>query len=399
MDYEVIRQTLFLYCFYHAFYHLLARGTSHIIIMNDYEKKRLENIARNRALIKDLGIKQLADRTPPKTHETRRTRGRPSGSIITTTTSLIARPKRKRNHEEESDSTPDPTHRRSSARLATVDRPDYSRRAQKIIAGEGVRRLRDSASASASISRTASPTATAANTNSPTSQPPPPPPAPYTLLDAETLRAGWSSWTPAASPPTWRDALTGEFAFLDRPDFTPNKSPSEILREGAFGGTYFRALRSRKLGEMVIADDWRELPTSWFSGVDVARFATAEAYDAEVNKYKVACGQSIEEWERHGWINHDFDVRGWFQWYCRFWLGRRCADDERQVGRWRKCCGPTGRWRRALLKRYRDAGVREVFDDGEEEDGVMVSPVVHQTCHHWGFEVRQSILDEYWRTG
>jgi len=150
---------------------------------------------------------------------------------------------------------------------------------------------------------------------------------------------------------------------------------------------------------MVIADDWRELPEQWLTGLDVERFATSEAYDADVNKFKVACGQSIEEWERSGWINHEFDVRGWFQWYCRFWMGRRCEDDNRQVSRWRKCVGPTGRWRRTLLKRYKERGVREVFDDGEEEEGKEVSPVVHQTCHHWAFEVRQSILDEYWRTG
>ena len=79
-------------------------------------------------------------------------------------------------------------------------------------------------------------------------------------------------------------------------------------------------------------------------------------------------------------------------------MGRRCEDDERQVGRWRKCVGETGRWRRMLLKKYEAARVREVWDDGEEE-GKEVSPVVHQTCHHWAFEVRQGVLDEYWRSG
>ena len=33
---------------------------------------------------------------------------------------------------------------------------------------------------------------------------------------------------------------------------------------------------------------------------------------------------------------------GWFQWYCRFFQGRRSEDDERQIQRWLKICGPTG---------------------------------------------------------
>ena len=49
-----------------------------------------------------------------------------------------------------------------------------------------------------------------------------------------------------------------------------------------------------------------------------------------------------------------------------------------------------------LLKKYVAAGVREVFDDGEEEEAREVSPVMHQTCHHWAFEVRQEVLDEHW---
>lgn len=52
-----------------------------------------------------------------------------------------------------------------------------------------------------------------------------------------------------------------------------------------------------------------------------------------------------------------------------------------------------------LLKKYVQQGVRTVFDDGEEEDAVEVSPVMHQTCHHWAFEVRQQHLDSFWEEG
>ncbi len=198
--------------------------------------------------------------------------------------------------------------------------------------------------------------------------------------DIDSIRAGWTTWTVTAPPPTRDEEST--FHFQDEPNFTPNKSPEEMMREGCFGGSYWRQLYSRRLGT-TIADDYKELPTSWTLGLDVEKFLTSSEYDPEVNKYKVSSGQTIEEWEAAGWINHTHDVRGWFQWYCRFFMGRRCDDDGRQISRWRKCVGKTGRWRRMLLKKYVSMGIREVFDDGEEEEGNDVSPVMHQTCHHW----------------
>ncbi|PSS00883.1 hypothetical protein BD289DRAFT_360312 [Coniella lustricola] len=218
----------------------------------------------------------------------------------------------------------------------------------------------------------------------------------YSEAELDELRASWSAWQPVAGAPTRDDA--GVFHFDSHSDFTPNKSPAELLREGAFGGSYFRPLYSKKLG-ITISDDYLELPKSWYEGLDCSYYLTSSTYDPEANKFKVACGQSIEEWEASGWINHQFDVRGWFQWYCRFFQGRRCDDDERQISRWKKCVGSTGRWRRMLLKKYVALGVRTVWDDGEDEDAPEVSPVMHQTCHHWAFEVTQDVLDRYWKTG
>lgn len=200
------------------------------------------------------------------------------------------------------------------------------------------------------------------------------------IKDIESIRAGWTAWESTAPPPTRDESST--LHFEGQIDFTPNKSPKEILREGCFGGSYFRPLRSRRLA-ITVAGDYLDLPTSWYSGLDIEKFLTSPDYDREVNKYKVSSGQTIEEWEAAGWINHTYDVRGWFQWYCRFFMGRRCDDDERQISRWRKCVGETGRWRRMLLKKYVTMGIREVFDDGENEEQTDVSPVMHQTCHHW----------------
>lgn len=211
--------------------------------------------------------------------------------------------------------------------------------------------------------------------------------------DTEDVRAGWTKWTVTAEPPTRHEDAT--FHFGDYSGFTPNKSPEEMIREGCFGGSYFRPLKSRKLG-IIIEDDWKELPEAWYTGLDIDTFLAGPQYNPEVNKFKVACGQSIEEWEAAGWIAYEHDIRGWFQWYCRFFMGRRCDDDERQISRWRKCVGETGRWRRMLLNKYVQMGVRDVFDDGEEEDK-EVSPVMHQTCHHWAYQVRQEDLDSAWR--
>ena len=79
-------------------------------------------------------------------------------------------------------------------------------------------------------------------------------------------------------------------------------------------------------------------------------------------------------------------------------VGTTTTKDRFQDGT--KCAGETGRWRRMLLlKKYMSLGVREIFDNGVDEDTPEVSPVMHQTCHQWAFEVRQNVLDQFWHSG
>ncbi|KAI1399667.1 hypothetical protein F4819DRAFT_406575 [Hypoxylon fuscum] len=330
--------------------------------MAGYEARQLENIKLNEALVKDLGL-QNGVNTRNKIEDKQAGSKQPVA-------------KRRKIHASQ------PT--RTSARIASTLKPTYNVDAQEEL--DQPKRTRRKGPASKS-SRNDVSTTEDSRSKSPPSQ------------DTESLIASWSSWNSTAGPPT-RD-VEGNYHFESHSTFTPNKSPEDIIREGSFGGSYWRPLYSRHL-RITISDDWRELPASWTSGLDVQKYLTSETYDPEINKYGVACGQSIEEWEVAGWIAHEYDVRGWFQWYCRFWLGRRCADDDRQISRWRKCVGETGRWRRTLLKKYVQKGIRSVTDEGDddnEEGAGDVSPVVHQTCHHWAWEVRQDALDRYWDEG
>lgn len=320
--------------------------------MSDLEAQRLANLENKEKLLAELNLNGRATRVS-KTQVVKREDGVSTKKRKVTTTSA-------------------PT--RSSARLQqVVDRPSYKE-------DEDHERSSAKSRSAPKQYRSEKPSVVKGEVLEP---------AP----DVDSMREGWSQWEVVGSVPS-RDN-DGTFHFEDHPLFLPNKSPEEMMREGCFGGSYWRPLKSRRLG-IVIQDDWKELPSQWIEGLDTERFLTSPEYDPDVNKYKVACGQSIEEWEASGWIMHEYDVRGWFQWYCRFFQGRRCPDDERQVSRWRKCVGATGRWKRMLLKAYMKLGVKDVFDDGEDEETREVSPVMHQTCHHWAYEIKQHDLDEIW---
>ena len=109
-------------------------------------------------------------------------------------------------------------------------------------------------------------------------------------------------------------------------------------------------------------------------------------YDPKVNKYKVKCGQSLFEWETAGWISN-LDPYGWFQWYCRFYLGRRHAEeDERQIGRWKNLAGEKGRHKNSLI-----TIIKKAIDDNSNLNihSKEISPRRRQTLQHWAYELTE----------
>ncbi len=111
--------------------------------------------------------------------------------------------------------------------------------------------------------------------------------------------------------------LTEQVGKKFHPEFRPQLSPKEMLGLGVFGGKY-------------MSDCTAEFPVDWF---EKARLCS-EIHDPELNLFGVNASQSLAEWRRKGWIYKE-DPRGWFQWYCRYYMGRRCPDDERQIKRWK----------------------------------------------------------------
>lgn len=103
------------------------------------------------------------------------------------------------------------------------------------------------------------------------------------------------------------------------PLFHPELTPAEMLELGVFGGKY-------------LTDCREEFPKSWFVH---AKLSHSRA-DKRLNYFRVLASQPLAIWRAKGWINEEHDPRGWFQWYCRYYLGRRLPEeDARQIKRWR----------------------------------------------------------------
>lgn len=101
------------------------------------------------------------------------------------------------------------------------------------------------------------------------------------------------------------------------PRFTPELTPKEMLALGVFGGKYMTDCRE-------------EFPEDWYTNAKLC----PEKHDPALNFFGVNASQPLSVWRKNGWI-HPMDPRGWFQWYCRYYMGRRLPEeDERQIKRW-----------------------------------------------------------------
>lgn len=101
-------------------------------------------------------------------------------------------------------------------------------------------------------------------------------------------------------------------------DFKPDLTPKEMLELGVFGGKY-------------MTDCTREFPSTWF----IKAKLSPEGKNPKLNFFKTDASQPLSVWRKNGWI-YEEDPRGWFQWYCRYYMGRRIIDEDlRQIKRWK----------------------------------------------------------------
>ena len=138
------------------------------------------------------------------------------------------------------------------------------------------------------------------------------------------------------------------------PDFSPELTPMQMLEMGVFGGRY-------------LTDCIHEFPRSWFRNARLC----PERHDPALNFFGINASQPLSVWRAKGWI-HPEDPRGWFQWYCRYYIGRRCPDDERQIGRWK------------AMKRH-IAQIRKYCRPGDP----LCRPRQRQALLNWSYDSRR----------
>ena len=137
-------------------------------------------------------------------------------------------------------------------------------------------------------------------------------------------------------------------------NFNPELTPKEMLSLGVFGGKY-------------MTDCLDEFPTDWFEKAKL----NPKFHDPKLNYFGVNASQTLSVWKKKGWIHPD-DPRGWFQWYCRYYLGRRHEDDQRQIRRWR------------AIRRH----VSQIIKNCQEGD-VNCRKKQRQAVLHWAYDSRR----------
>lgn len=172
----------------------------------------------------------------------------------------------------------------------------------------------------------------------------------------------------------------GNLSFRDFPDFIPNLTPREMFELGSFGGTYWRPIYSG-----VTKKSYKRVHKKYpFLGGLSDSIMSQSKYDIKKNKYGVKVGTSLEFWEEKNWITK-YHPYGWVHWYCDFYMGRRCPDDERQIKRWLGLAGSRGRFQRFL--------VTQILKKGGNWNDETISPKIRQVLQHWGYRLTKADFD------
>jgi hypothetical protein len=137
-------------------------------------------------------------------------------------------------------------------------------------------------------------------------------------------------------------------------DFKPELTPKQLLAMGVFGGKYMTDCRD-------------EFPEEWFKKAKLS----PRRRDPELNFFGVDASKPLSYWREKGWVWPN-DPRGWFQWYCRYYRGRRCEDDARQVARWKNMTRHIGQIRKNCVK-----------------GDLLCRPRQRQALLHWAYDSRR----------
>lgn len=141
-------------------------------------------------------------------------------------------------------------------------------------------------------------------------------------------------------------------------EFRPDLTPKQMLAIGVFGGVYMR-------------DCTKEFPKDWFTRAKLAPKNTNK-HCAELNYFKINASLPLSYWKKKGWIYKE-DPRGWFQWYCRYYMGRRIpVEDTRQIKRWKQ------------MRRH----VGQIIANCKPEDATC-RPRQRQALLHWAYDSRK----------
>ena len=152
----------------------------------------------------------------------------------------------------------------------------------------------------------------------------------------------------------YRYTLTEPMGLNFGEGFEPELTPKQLLELGVFGGKY-------------MTDCTAEFPADWFAKAKLC----ATRHDPTLNCFGVNASQPLSVWREKGWIYRE-DPRGWFQWYCRYFMGRRCEDDDRQIKRWR------------AVRRH----VAQIEKNCKRGD-VTCRPKQRQALLHWAYDSRE----------